>query len=50
MNQIEKNVIINFSLGNFFVIDDIKEQLKKECPSVVSCISVLTLVVVYFIK
>jgi peroxidase len=50
MNQVEKNVTINFSLGNFFVIDDIREQLEKKCPSVVSCINVLALVAIYFIK
>ncbi len=50
VNQVEKNMTINFSLGNIFVIDDIREQLEKKCPSVVSCINVLAMVVIYFIK
>jgi peroxidase len=49
VNQAKKNVTINFSLGNFFVINNIKKQLEKECPSVVSCINILALVVVYFV-
>ncbi|CAM6027065.1 unnamed protein product [Sphagnum balticum] len=50
VNQAEKDAAINFSLGNFFVIDDIKEQLEKECPGVVSCADVLALVAVYSVK
>ncbi|CAK9881135.1 unnamed protein product [Sphagnum jensenii] len=50
LNQAEKDASINFSIGNFFVIDEIKEQLEKECPSVVSCADVLALVAVYSIK
>ncbi len=50
VNQAEKDAAINFSIGNFFVIDDIKEQLEKECPGVVSCADVLALVAVYSVK
>jgi hypothetical protein len=50
VDQAEKDAAINFSLGNFFVIDDIKEQLEKECPGVVSCADVLALVAVYSVK
>ncbi len=50
VNQAEKDASVNFSLGNFFVIDDIKEQLEKECPGVVSCADVLALVAVYSVK
>ncbi len=50
VNRAEKDAAINFSIGNFFVIDDIKEQLEKECPGVVSCADVLALVAVYSVK
>jgi len=50
VNQAKKNATINFSLGNSFVIDNIKVQLERKCPSIVSCINVLALVVVYFIE
>jgi hypothetical protein len=50
LNQAEKDASINFSIGNFFVIDEIKEQLEKECPGVVSCADVLALVAVYSIQ
>ncbi|KAH9563689.1 hypothetical protein CY35_05G139400 [Sphagnum magellanicum] len=50
VNQAEKDAAINFSIGNFFVIDEIKEQLEKECPGVVSCADVLALVAVYSVK
>jgi peroxidase len=50
VNQVEKNVTINFSLPNFFVINNIKEQLEKKCPNVISSINVLASVDVYFVK
>ncbi len=50
VNQAEKDASNNFSLGNFFVIDEVKEQLEKECPGVVSCADILALVAVYSIK
>jgi hypothetical protein len=50
INSTNVNQAINFSIGNFFVIDDIKEQLEKECPGVVSCADVLALVAVYSVK
>ncbi|KAH7287303.1 hypothetical protein KP509_32G049200 [Ceratopteris richardii] len=46
----EKDADVNFSLGNFFVIDEIKERLEIECPGVVSCADILALVGVYSIK
>jgi len=49
-NQAEKDASNNFSLGNFFVIDEVKEQLEKVCPGVVSCADILALVAVYSIK
>jgi peroxidase len=50
VNQAEKDASINFSLSNFFVIDEVKEQLEKECPGVVSCADVVALVAVYSIQ
>jgi hypothetical protein len=50
MNQAEKDAAVNFSLGSFFVIDEIKQQLEQECPGVVSCADVLALVAVYSVK
>jgi hypothetical protein len=50
VNQAEKDASNNFSLGNFFVIDEVKDQLEKECAGVVSCADILALVAVYSIK
>jgi hypothetical protein len=50
VNQAEKDAAVNFSLGSFFVIDEIKQQLEQECPGVVSCADVLALVAVYSVK
>jgi hypothetical protein len=50
VNQAEKDASNNFSLSNFFVIDEVKEQLEKECPGVVSCADVLALVAVYSVQ
>ncbi|MCO5566746.1 hypothetical protein L7F22_020426 [Adiantum nelumboides] len=46
----EKDADINFSLGNFFVVDEIKERLEMECPGIVSCADVLALIAIYSIK
>eukprot|EP00250_Pteridium_aquilinum_P001158 c11364_g1_i1 orf=265-1386(+) len=48
--QGEKDADINFSLGNFFVLDEIKERLEIECPGIVSCADIIALVAVYSIK
>jgi len=50
VNQAEKDASNNFSLSNFFVIDEVKEQLEKECPGVVSCADILALVAVYSVQ
>ncbi|CAM6098975.1 unnamed protein product [Calypogeia fissa] len=49
-NTAEKDAAINFSIGDFYVIDDIKEQLEEECPGTVSCADVLALLAVYSVK
>ncbi|PPD96942.1 hypothetical protein GOBAR_DD06043 [Gossypium barbadense] len=42
-NTAEKDAIPNLSLAGFDVIDDIKAEVEKECPNVVSCADVLAL-------
>eukprot|EP00249_Psilotum_nudum_P005945 c19341_g1_i1 orf=153-1271(+) len=49
-NSAEKDADINFSIGNFFVLDDIKRKLEEECPNTVSCADVIALTAVYSIK
>lgn len=46
----EKDADINFSIGNFFVIDEIKAKLEKVCPDTVSCSDILAATAVYSIK
>lgn len=46
----EKDAAINFSIGDFYVIDDIKMQLEECCPETVSCADVLAMLAVYSIK
>ena len=41
--QSEKDTIPNQSLSGFKVIDEIKTELKKVCPKIISCEDILTL-------
>lgn len=43
-NSAEKDAVPNQSLGGFDVIEEIKSQLEKTCPGVVSCADILALV------
>lgn len=49
-NTAEEDAAINFSIGNFYIIDDIKRQLEEVCPETVSCSDVLALTAVYSVK
>ncbi|PPD96943.1 hypothetical protein GOBAR_DD06044 [Gossypium barbadense] len=42
-NSAEKDAIPNLTLAGFDVIDDIKAEVEKKCPNVVSCADVLAL-------
>lgn len=46
----EKDARINFSIGNFFVLDDIKGRVEKKCPYTVSCADIIALAAIYSIK
>ncbi|KAL2470005.1 Peroxidase 24 [Abeliophyllum distichum] len=42
-NQSEKDARPNLTLGGFEAIDDIKSQIEKVCPGIVSCADILAL-------
>ncbi|MBA0820175.1 hypothetical protein Gohar_019787 [Gossypium harknessii] len=42
-NTAEKDAIPNLTLAGFDVIDDLKAEVEKKCPNVVSCADVLAL-------
>lgn len=42
-SQSEKEASANRNLAGFEVVEDIKEEIEKECPDVVSCADILAL-------
>ena len=42
-NKAEKEAVPNLSLAGFDVLDEVKTQLEKTCPGVVSCADILAL-------
>lgn len=42
-NTSEKDTIPNRSLGGFEVIEEIKSELEKNCPGIVSCADIVAL-------
>ncbi len=42
-NEAEKEAVPNLSLAGFDVLEEVKTQLEKTCPGVVSCADILAL-------
>lgn len=42
-NKAEKDAKPNLTLGALDIIDDIKEELEKKCPGIVSCADILAI-------